>query len=286
MLIDRSSDKALLNEVERLFTLHYPRKNFGRVKHHFEQIASLFKGSFPGYRACNTEYHNFCHTGDTFLATMRLIDGYNLCHHAIPKEVAALLLSAALFHDTGYIQKDWDTLGTGAKYIRQHIERSKEFVRENQAPLMLTDEEVAQVEDFIEATSRSLKLSKREKASEWRGFTEVVLGAADLIAQMADRLYLEKLLFLYYEFREAEIEGYTTEFDIIRRTLDFYETACEQLTKTYRNVHQYAYFHFKERFNLESNLYLDSIEHNIEYIKKIIADSSCNFRAKLHRIPN
>ena len=31
---------------------------------------------------------------------------------------------------------------------------------------------------------------------------------ADLVGQMSDRAYLEKLLFLYYEFKEAGFPGY------------------------------------------------------------------------------
>ncbi len=56
-----------------------------------------------------------------------------------------------------------------------------------------------------------------------------MLGSADLLGQMSDRAYLEKLLFLYKEFREAGIPGFNTEFDIIRKTVDFYEITVQRL---------------------------------------------------------
>lgn len=58
--------------------------------------------------------------------------------------------------------------------------------------------------------------------SEKERIATEILAAADLLGQMADRAYLEKLLFLYYEFREAGIGGYDSTFDILKKTAGFY----------------------------------------------------------------
>ena len=110
-----------------------------------------------------------------------------------------------------------------------------------------------------------------------------ILGTADLLGQMSDRVYIEKLLFLYYEFREAGIPGFDTEYDIIRKTIDFFEAMKRKLNKEFMKVYDYAGYYFKERFNIDQNLYMDAINKNIAYIEKIIEDNSTNFRYKLRR---
>ena len=44
------------------------------------------------------------------------------------------------------------------------------------------------------------------------------LGTADLMVQMAGRIYLEKLLFLFYEFREGAIAEYDTEMELLNKS--------------------------------------------------------------------
>ena len=111
----------------------------------------------------------------------------------------------------------------------------------------------------------------------------MMLGTADILGQMSDREYLERLLFLYSEMKEAGIPGYRTEFDIIKGTLAFYDTIKKRLNNLFKKVFSYAELHFKARYNINRNLYMDAIESNIVYIEKIISDSSTNFRHKLKR---
>ena len=48
-----------------------------------------------------------------------------------------------------------------------------------------------------------------------------MLGTADLLGQMSDRTYLEKLPFLYLEFKHAGIDGVGTELDFFDSTPGF-----------------------------------------------------------------
>ncbi len=41
----------------------------------FDDVVSLFQGRFPGYKACDTPYHNLRHTTDVFLGMARLVHG-------------------------------------------------------------------------------------------------------------------------------------------------------------------------------------------------------------------
>ncbi len=284
LLLPTYTPAVVFTEVKKTFLFHYKPKQFESVERHYSRVESLFDGRFPGYRRCNTEYHNFPHTVDTFLAVMRICDGFNLVEGPFPAVAAARLLSAALFHDTGYIQKTWDTLGTGAKYTQEHVARGKEFTAENAAQLGLTEEDLAEINSYIDSTGHtpSLKSDCGAPLQERMAFS--LLGAADLIAQMSDRIYLEKLLFLYYEFREAGIQGYETEFDIIRKTVDFYHLSMERLEKDFNGVHHYVTRHFQERFGVAKDLYQEAIEHNISYVRKIMDDHHSNFRSKLKRV--
>ncbi len=283
VLLPANSPQAVLDEARRIFAFHYPADAFAPVASLFGRATDLFAGRFPGYRRCNTEYHDLAHTVDTFLAVIRIIDGFNLGEGIFDEATAVRLLAASLFHDSGYIQKVWDTLGTGAKYTREHVTRSKEFVADNAAALGLSGEDVSVVSRYIDSTETA-PLRKRDAGAPLAERTAApLLGAADLVAQMSDRVYLEKLLFLYYEFREADINGYNTEYDVIRRTVEFYDIVRSRLEKDYGGVHLYARRHFKERFRVDRDLYGEAIESNLEYVRAIINDPKSNFRSKLKR---
>ncbi|MBN2354154.1 MAG: hypothetical protein JXD23_16415 [Spirochaetales bacterium] len=283
VILPATSPQVVLNEAQRIFAFHYPADAFAPVSRLFGLAADLFEGRFPGYRRCNTEYHNLAHTVDTFLAVIRIVDGFNLTEGSFDATTAVRLLSAALFHDSGYIQKDWDTLGTGAKYTREHVTRSKEFIVENAAALGLSREDVSVISRYVDSTETAPILKRDSGASLAERTAAPLLGAADLVAQMSDRVYLEKLLFLYYEFREAEIDGYGTEYDVIRHTLEFYDVVNSRLEKDYGGVHLYTRRHFNERFDVDRDLYGEAIESNMEYVRAIMDDPKSNFRAKLKR---
>jgi hypothetical protein len=50
-----------------------------------------------------------------------------------------------------------------------------------------------------------------------------MLGTADLLGQMADRIYLERLPFLYLEYNEAGVPGFESEIDLLKKTPAFWE---------------------------------------------------------------
>lgn len=282
MLIDHENSAAVLEEARNIFILNYDSKAFDIIENCFNLTETLFKGNFPGYRSCNTEYHNFAHTLDCFLATIRLIDGRNISAQSLSEETATNLLMAAMLHDTGYIQEAWDTTGTGAKYTKIHITRSIEFTGKNADKFMLDAERIAQISDFIEFTG--LRSDGRVIEEDDVALAGSILGTADLLGQMSDRKYLEKLLFLYHEFTEAGLEGFETEFDILKKTLAFYESTMVRLNKNLMRCYEFAEYHFRSRFRVKENLYIEAIEKQMQYLKRIIDDSSSNFRSKLKRI--
>jgi len=284
-LLDTSRPEAALDEVKKLFSEFHPPKKFAPVKKNFVLMKRLFGGRFRGYRACNTEYHDFSHTVDALLAVARLADGGAREKGPLHVDLVVSLFNAALLHDTGYIQESWDTDGTGAKYTTNHVERSVTFLRKNMKVLGMEEGEADTVERLIRCTGLSVDLDTIDFSSADERYAGCLLGSADLLGQMSDRAYLEKLIFLYNEFREAGIPGFSTEFDILRKTVDFYEITLARLKGPYQAVFESARRHFRERHGIDENLYMDAINRHIAYLHKIIEDDTTNFRHKLKRGP-
>jgi hypothetical protein len=285
-LIELSKSRDYLEEVRRIFLFHYPADSFEPVEWTFHLVENLFEGRFPGYKGCNTEYHDHTHTMDAFLASARLLDGYNLqARPMIDVTVAVDLLLAALFHDTGYIQEEWDEAGTGAKHTKSHVDRSVNFVARNFHRFHIPQDDVAVISRIIQCTGLNVDVARIRFPSEQVRIAGAFLGTSDLLGQMSDRAYLEKLLFLYNEFKEAGVPGYETEFDILKNTLGFYKLTLKKLDGELMRAYEYARRHFSDRFDVDRNLYIEAIRRHMEYLENILKDDTTNFRKKLKRIP-
>ncbi len=282
-LIDLRNIKVVFCTIRDLFLYHYPKNDFKEIEKCYKKVKALFEGNYKGYNACNTPYHDLYHTMDVFLAAARLLDGYNLREEKLPVRLAQNLLKASLFHDTGYIQEKWDNEGTGGKYTLNHIGRSIAFIVKNKNDFAIGKEDVDAVSKMIRCTEIKNNLSTIPFVSGEESTAGMILGSADILGQMSDREYLERLLFLYFEMKEAGIPDYKTEYDIIKNTLDFYEIVKKRLNNSFKKIHEYAKEHFKKRFDIDRNLYIEAIEKNVAYVEKIINDSSTNFRHKLKR---
>lgn len=282
-ILNTKSSLDVFENVKVLFSDNYDARSFEPIEKTFYLTMDLFEGRYPGYKECNTQYHNFNHTLDVFLASMRLLDGYNYINKRLLKDIAVDLLIASLLHDAGYIQEKWDNSGTGAKYTDKHVKRSIAFVEKEYNNFNIKEEDARIITRLISTTDIDVEKNRPVYSSEDEKIAAFMLGTADIIGQMSDREYLERLLFLYYEFKEAGIPGYNTEFDIIKNTLSFYEKIKKRLIKQFDDVYMYSVYHFKKRINIQKNLYITEINNNIEYLKKIIDDASSNFRKKLKR---
>jgi hypothetical protein len=98
-----------------------------------------------------------------------------------------------------------------------------------------------------------------------------MLAAADLLSQMADRIYLEKLLYLYYEFREGEVGGYNNEEDLLRQTPGFYRFIDDRLEKMLGNkIEEYMRSHFNQRWDKDQNLYRVAIQRQRRYLISVL----------------
>jgi len=282
-LVDQNNPSEVLKSVKNIFSYYYNQEDFIEIEKCYEKTKQLFDGEFPGYKACNTYYHDFFHTLDAFLATAILVDGYNIAEKLLPVKLVKNLFNAALLHDVGYIQENIDDEGTGAKYTQNHVLRSVVFLSKNFGLFGINHKDIIPISNIIKCTGLKNNIKDISFESEEENITGVILGTADILGQMSNREYLERLLFLYYEFKEAGIPGYKTEFDIIKNTLFFYKEIMHRIEIIYNSIYIYAVHHFEKRYNINENLFLTAINNNINYLKKIIEDDSTNFRKKLKR---
>jgi hypothetical protein len=110
-----------------------------------------------------------------------------------------------------------------------------------------------------------------------------IVATADLTGQMADRTYLEKLLFLYLEFKEANFGNYQNMYDLLRQTNTFYAHTREKLDGAFGGMYAKLSFHFKDVMGVENNYYLESIEKNIAYLDKVVALNEVEYLSMLKR---
>lgn len=283
-LVDSSDPEATLKEVLHILALmdeDFQESAFVKV---FTDVRRLFDGDYPGYRACNTVYHSFSHTCEVTLAMCRLIHGQFLTGRVFSDREVGIGIIAALMHDTGYIQKITDREGTGAKYTLTHIGRSIAFLGEYYRGDPAFD--AGMIKDFTDVlycTGLSGKVREVDFSSDKIATIGKMLGTADLIGQMADRLYLEKLLLLYREFMEGGISEFKSEWDLLIKTIGFHDWTKQRFATEFSGVDRVMIHHFRNRWGIDSDLYQKSIQKNIDYIRNILAHDEENFTRYLKR---
>jgi HD superfamily phosphodiesterase len=277
-----SSDEVLREvlEIIRLISSGFNTKSVCEV---FDATECLYKGNFPGYSACNTGYHDFRHAIDTFLAMARLIHGAVLAKNFFSERQIITALTAAILHDAGYIQEKSDNQGTGAKYKINHEQRSMAFLSRHGFEFGLSAEEIAACNSIILCTDMNADISAISFSSLRIELLGKMLGTADLMAQLAERRYLEKLLYLYHEYKEAGIGDYENEVDILHKAADFYEFYYDRLRTTLDGVDRFMQLHFASRWGIYQDLYDEMIDRQKNYLFKILKVPHTDPREYLRR---
>jgi hypothetical protein len=147
----------------------------------------------------------------------------------------------------------------------------------------LSEEEIIAGRALILCTDLYRDLSKIKFPSSSVEILGKMLGAADLLAQMADRTYLEKLMFLYQEFREGEVEGFENEEDLLRKTVSFYDFINQRLETQLGAADRFMKSHFVSRWNIDADLYHVAIEKQKEYLERILQIPGSNPMDHLRR---
>jgi hypothetical protein len=293
MLRDRRSDHDVTNTVlvtrwepvwevvHDAFARLYPGMPLRVLRQAFEDFNRLFRGRMPGYVGCDTVYHDIQHTLDMTLAMARLIEGHELLTPAqdrlgAPRAILGVITS--LFHDSGYIRHARDEIRrNGAEFTRSHVSRSAQFLDRylNQIGLGAAAGISRQVVHF---TGYEVRLDQIRVAATKDLKLGHLMGTADLLAQMADRCYLEKCRDrLYPEFvlggvavwREPSgrvITRYRSGLDLLRQTPAFFHQVCApRLERSFEGAYRYMDAVFDGR-----NPYMVAIERNLFYLERVL----------------
>jgi hypothetical protein len=261
----------VMREVNNIIVLHYKKFDFNQFEQAFSDILKLFSGYYPGYRRCNTFYHDLSHTMDCLLVTAKLIHGAGLNGIVFSHRDVNLGLISALMHDTGYIQAEEDNIGTGAKYTVSHIDRSIVFMKKYFHDHGFPSEYLAICRNFLRCTGLDVKIAEIKFQTREHEIMGQILGTADLIGQMANENYVEKLPFLYDEFKEGGVPGYKNRFDLLKKTPAFWEMVKERLANELGDVHCYLRDYLRALWGINQDLYRQAIDRNIERLQVFLA---------------
>ena len=216
-LTDTNSPAETLSEIKNILLLIDPPPDPSPIEKIYADILRLFNGEFPGYRASNTKYHNLEHTCSTALATARLIHGLHVQRQVFSPRIVQLCLIGALFHDTGLIQTEEEVKGTGAQYTIGHEDRSIAVMEKYLTENGYSQEDIRDCGHIINCTEFFFPIEDIPFESEEVRTMGKVLGTADLVAQMADKNYQEKLPLLFLEFQEAGMEELNPPWSFSRK---------------------------------------------------------------------
>jgi hypothetical protein len=264
-----------------IYAARYPGEELAPLRRAFEDMKALFAGRYPGYLACDTLYPDLRHSLDMTLATARLIDGHDrVCAVAdrLGARRAMFGVMVALLHDSGYIRRNSESgVENGAVFTKVHVSRSAEFLL-SYLPTIGFAAEANTAAQLTHFTGYELDFEKIELEDAKDRLLGCIVGTSDLIAQMADRQYIEKCRdFLYWEFvwagiaREIQPDGseivrYASAMDLVIKTPGFYQyLARPRLDKRLQGVERYAAAHLDGR-----NLYQEEIARNMQYLHETI----------------
>ena len=277
-----SNPVSVRNAVHELFTETFPGMSFDKLWLAFYDFERLFTGRYPGYKGCDTTYHDMQHTLDMTLALARLVCGYERSvepHDRLGAPRAQMAIITSLFHDSGYIRhevRDRD-FENGAEFTLYHVSRSADFLRRYLPELGLA-KDVGVSSMIVHFTGYELDLDNIELDDPRDIICGHLIGTADMIAQMADRCYLEKCRDrLYNEFvvggvavEHAKPGEYTVRYksgkDLLAKTPMFYQQVMrERLNAKFNRVYRYI-----EVLYNGQNPYIDAIRNNITHLVRIL----------------
>jgi hypothetical protein len=286
-------------EVLRLYHGLYNGTPSGAIERAFGDVRRLYLGEHPDYLPCDTEYHDIQHVLDVTLAMARLMDGYERSRKVtrsrvgtapkLPAACFALGVATALFHDFGYLRRRGDRRHRyGAEYTLTHVSRGSKHLHSYLPQIGL--------KRYANAGATLVHYTGYERPAETIPLNDMLmrrighmLGTADIIAQMADRCYLEKCRDrLYPEFvlgglAQRKLPGGRTQVlfasgeDLVRKTPAFYMNAAKRLDLQLARAYEYAERHFKGQ-----NLYIEEMQKNVRYAQAV-ADAPS--RRSLRRAP-
>jgi hypothetical protein len=164
----------------------------------------------------------------------------------------------------------------GAIFTRTHVSRSGRYL-ESYLPRIGLEQYVPVVSRIVHFTGYELNVDQIELEEPKDSVVGHLLGTADLVAQLADRCYLEKCRDrLYPEFVLGGVaiderpEGkvlYHSAEDLLGKTLSFYQTGARlRLENNFNRVYRYL----EAFFERGQSPYIRFIRKNLTFLTSVI----------------
>ncbi len=279
--INLADPQQVCDEVCRLLCTADVAVDRALIEHAFAVFARLYNGTMPGYHGCETLYHDMQHSLDVTRAAARLLAGHESIHRngsRLGAERLTLGIIVALYHDVGYIRRRGDRKAWhGAQYTLVHVSRGGRFLTHFLKQEGRQDWARRAVK-LIHFTGYEIPIGEIKLKDPLDRKLGSLIGTADLIAQMADRVYLEKCRdYLYEEFelggmaQNKNPDGsvrviYDSGYDLLRKTPAFYgKMVKKRLDEDFGQLYQ-----LMEPMFGGKNPYWEAIERNMGYLQKIL----------------
>ncbi|HEY5103255.1 MAG TPA: hypothetical protein VII70_10780 [Steroidobacteraceae bacterium] len=276
-----SSATAVLAAVQELYRPTWPDTSLQPLEDAFDHFEELFAGFVPGYFGVDTVYHDRQHTLDITLALARLIVGYERQQPPAARlggERAMVGVITGLFHDVGYLRRTNEAESrNGAEFTRTHVSRGARFIADY-LPVVGLAAWVPVATQIVHYTGYEVPFAQINVSDPRDIALGHMLGTADMIAQMADRCYLEKCRDrLYAEFVLGGVAlpiaangglqvKYASGVDLLRQTPEFVsEVRGKRLEGEFHAAYRYVEILFEGR-----NPYMEAIDRNVNYLRQIL----------------
>jgi hypothetical protein len=277
-LIKAVTPGETLQIVAAIFSAHFPNHNAGFFSTILHQVQNIFACAYSGYQRCDMAFHDFAHTCQATVATVRILDGHLKSGRppALTPREFQLAVVGILLHDIGFSKETGDDSGAGAKYTTAHVDRGERFAAKFHPHFRGTPDEVRVVQLTIRSTTMNVAVSRLPFRDERERLIGCAVGTGDILGTMAAPDYPERLPGLYQELAEAavyagphakEVTRYQSAEDLLRKTRDFYHSYVQRmLEEQWGGIYKALEYHFADG----RNHYLQAIETNLARIDRIL----------------
>ncbi|MFT5700246.1 MAG: hypothetical protein ACI8ZB_003118 [Desulforhopalus sp.] len=260
-----------LDEILYLAQTIAPEFDTELLKEVHRDLNTFFRGTHPDFQENTMPYHNLRHSILVVLASARLFHGLYCNHVRISAATLFKGLLAAYFHDSGMLLLENDPATSGTEYIADHESRSIAFLTKYAKEKRFGTNIISDCATIINYTKLESDPALFAFHTHEIQIAGQVVGSADILAQMADRYYLECLPLLFIEQQAGGINKHNSALALMEHTANFYHNiVLRRLITTFSNTSNALRAHFRERHTINRNLYIDNIDKNIIYLREII----------------
>lgn len=285
---DRTTNKepvGIFSTIKDICATEWPECPLHHFTFAYNEVVKIFQGKHVDFLPNTLPYHNLRHTVTVTLATARLLHGLKVTGEPLTGEDVEKTLISALFHDIGLLRTNGKTqLTCGLKSQANHELISSDiltkFVIKENLPAFISEE----CEEIIAHTNITISTADISCSPKAKLIGQIV-GTADITSQMADRYYAECLAMLFIELEETGECEFESLGDMFEKTESFLMQIETRLNEQFGGIQHKYQDHFREFENDDRNLYIEGINKNLVYIKKITKAGSDNFSNHLRRTP-